>query len=171
MKIEPKEGSNKENSPDEVSQEVKPETNPEETNIKSLADVPEKSQRSRRPWQPSSILTIPAKFKDPKFVYRWCTKGKEGNIRRKLMEGWEMDTEVMKKMKAANYLQDRTMQDGESSGTNLTMREMVLMRMPKNVAAERQDYYQEKSVSAKRDAQRKYEEAMDGRGYGSVRFK
>ena len=131
----------------------------------------QKSQGAKRPWQPASILHIPAKFKDSRFVYRWATESKEGNIRKKLMEGWIHDKEVAKKMEAANFLQNQTILDGSSPDGNLRMREMVLMRMPVEMAKERTLYYQEKSVAAKEDAQARYDEAMEGRGYGKIKYK
>ncbi len=87
------------------------------------------------------------------------------------MEGWIIDKGVAKKMNAANFLQNQTILDGKSPDGALRMREMILMIMPKEMAAERRAYYQDKSTAAKDDAQKRYNEAMDGRGYGSIKYK
>ena len=143
--------------------------------IKDVTEVktetPNKSQQARRPWQPSSILKIPKKFLNSNYTYRWVTGSREGNMRKKLSEGWEIDKDVSKKMMKENYLQESTALDGKSPDGALRMREMTLMRMTKETAEKRREYYRDKSVAAKNDAQANYEDQMEGRGYGKVKYK
>lgn len=149
------------------------DTTIDKTNSGDEPVAKQKSQRAHRPWQPSAVLTLPKEFQDNRFIYRWCTKNKPGNIQKKLAEGWIIDKEVHKKMEAANFVLDATLQDGNagSPDNTLQMREMILMRIPNEKAKERTEYYQEKSTAAKVDAQKRYEDAMDGRGYGKVKFR
>lgn len=100
-----------------------------------------KRHRVTRPWEPATLMGIPEHMKDPAFVYRYCTKeeARPGNIRKKMAEGWEIDTELSKKMKAHNLVP--TINDGKPMDSTLQIREMVVMRMPREMKESRDAYF------------------------------
>jgi hypothetical protein len=120
--------------------------------LKALAeeDIENKKAEKKKPmprtWRPARMLDIPEKFKDPRFVYRHCTTNKPGNIQKKLAEGWEVDKEILKKMEKEGLI-PKTIQDGEQQDGVMRIREMVVMRMPKELAQSRREYYNSKTDS------------------------
>ena len=99
-----------------------------------------KKHRVTRPWEPATLMGIPEHIKDPAFVYRYCTKeeARPGNIRKKIAEGWEIDTELSKKMARIN---PPTINDGKPLDSTLQIREMIVMRMPKETKESRDAYF------------------------------
>ena len=61
--------------------------------------VPVQKKPATKPWKPSKLLLIPEQFKEKGFEYRWCSKDRPGNIRKKQSEGWVIDKVISKKMK------------------------------------------------------------------------
>jgi hypothetical protein len=154
----------------------------EETKKPEENKEPEKANNEKKkktPWKPASVLHVPERYLNKNFVYRWVTKSKPGNMQKKSFEGWEVDTELMKKLQADGVIPISTINDGKPvDKTVYAMREMVLMRLPRETAKEREDYYRDKAHSAQEDAQEKYNEQIKGlapgggaRGYGKVKYK
>ncbi len=118
-----------------------------------------------RPWQPVKLLDIPSQLKDPNFVYRGCNTNALGNIRKKEAEGWEIDKELSKKMKQTQ----RTVLDGNGLDGTLQIRELLIMRMPKEIAESRAKYYADKSNEAIISAKDHYKaEVGDMKVYGDI---
>lgn len=124
-----------------------------ETPVSLQNDTPKpiKKHQATTPWKPASLLDIPERLKDPHFTYRFCDKGRVGNIQKKQAEGWEVDTELSKKINRMGNIQD-----GSSIDTTLHMRELIIMRMPKEMAKSRAEYYAKLSGAAQKDAQDKF---------------
>lgn len=152
---------------------------PEDNNKSEKANNEEKKKvRNKTPWKPASVLHVPERYLNKAFVYRWVTKSKPGNMQKKSFEGWEVDTELMKKLQADGIIPISTINDGKPvDKTVYAMREMVLMRLPRDLAEERAAYYRDKAHSAQEDAQEKYAEQIKGlvpgggaRGYGKIKY-
>ena len=95
------------------------------------------------PWKPARVLDIPDSMKDPRFQYRWVSKNKLGNVQKKLQEGWEIDHELSMKLNDMFGL-NKTLEDAKQQGTVIHMRELILMRIPKKIAAQRNEYYRKR---------------------------
>lgn len=129
--------------------------------------------KATTPWKPARIMDIPSHLKDPAFTYRWCDKKKEGNIQKKESEGWIIDKELSKKM---TTLANKTIVDGTPLDGTMQLRELIVMKMPKEMAAERAIYYARKSSKSMEDAKKKFETEARGIGgeyteghYGSIK--
>lgn len=97
------------------------------------------------PWRPAKRLNVPEDLKDPRFVYRFVNTRKEGNEVKKLDEGWEYDMELSEKLKARGLAPLRSLSDGTPIDSAYRVRELIVMRMPKEMAAARNKYYQDKT--------------------------
>jgi hypothetical protein len=110
------------------------------------------------PWRPAKRLNIPSDLKDNRFVYRFVNTKKDGNESRKQDEGWEYDMELTEKLKRRGTLANiRSLEDGTPLDTRYRIRELVVMRMPKEMAAQRNKYYLDKSnidVGSMKDSMR-----------------
>jgi len=101
------------------------------------------------PWKPAKVLDIPADMKDSRYTYRWVSKSRVGNVQKKLQEGWEIDHTLAKRLDEKFGL-NKTLEDAKQQGTVIHMREMILMRMPKQMAKERNEYYMKRgNISTK----------------------
>lgn len=105
---------------------------------KPSAQVEQKSVST--PWKPARVIDIPEGYKDQRFTYRWCNVLKIGNIQKKIQEGWEVDKIMSKKLNEL-YGLNRTIEDGSPIDSTVKMRELIVMRIPKEVAHERNEYY------------------------------
>ena len=119
---------------------------------------------SKTPWRPAKILEIPEKFKDPRFCYRWVDKDKMGNVRKKRAEGWEIDTVLSKKL--SNL--PKTIQDGSDTDSTVQVRELIVMRIPKELAEERNKFYASRSDDALKSEKQRFHGATDKQGYGKI---
>lgn len=97
------------------------------------------------PWRPAKRLAIPENMKNPNFVYRFVNTKKEGNELRKLDEGWEYDKELSAKLKERGLASIRSLEDGTPLDSHYRIRELIVMRMPKEMAESRNKYYQDKT--------------------------
>lgn len=113
-------------------------------------------------WKPARILDIPTEYKNPSFVYRWCNKAKEGNIAKKLAEGWVIDNELTKKVSPT-----LTIQDGKPLDGTMNVRELVVMKLPKEQAQARAEFYARKSDANISEAKESYKNQVGAavRGY------
>ncbi len=100
----------------------------------------EAPKKATTPWKPARFLDIPEEFKDPRFVYRFVNTKKEGNEVKKLNEGWEYDFELGKKL-TQRFGKTRTIHDGTPIDSAYQIRELIVMRMPKEMAKARNEYY------------------------------
>lgn len=132
-----------------------------------------KKHRVTKPWQPASLLHIPEDLKNPDYVYRFCVneESRPGNIRKKLAEGWEIDKTLLKEMKKRGLLHAPTLDDGQSLDDTLTIREMVVMKMDKETAKSRNQYFERRASDAADSAKSKYKSDAKALGietYGDV---
>jgi hypothetical protein len=133
-------------------------------------EKPTKKQLSK-PWEPVSLLSVPKKFQNPNFRYRWCNKDKPGNIRKKESEGWEVDYEVTRLMKKHMKSMNQTTADGKSIDSTLQVRELIWMRMPKEMAEARNKYWQDKANNPVKNEEKSFKGKMAAMGaetYGSI---
>jgi hypothetical protein len=143
-----------------IYQEEKKKAKEREKYIKQLNKVS---------WKPSSFLDVPEKYKRSGRVYRWCSKNREGNINKKLQEGWTIDKEIMPKMLKDGVINVPSHDDGTPKDNTFQVRELVLMWMPKNLAEARNAYYRERaSVNHRREALEKELENAGSRSYGNL---
>jgi hypothetical protein len=124
----------------------------------------------RRRWRPASRIFIPEEFKNPRFVYYAASKD-DLNIRKKLQEYWEIDHEIAPKMRKAGMLPDlpATIQDGQQRDTTLQFRELIILRMPKELMEEKKEYLARKADAMIGVKEEKLEQETDGRAYGKVK--
>ena len=120
-------------------------------------DTPKKATT---PWRPARFLHIPESMKDPRFVYRFVNTKREGNELKKLQEGWEYDYELGKKL-TQQFGQTRTIQDGTPIDTAYRIRELIVMRMPKEMAKARNDYYSKRGETNLRTMKESLQQGMD----------
>ena len=103
------------------------------------------------PWRPAKKLDIPQDLKTPGRRYRFVNSKAEGNELKKRQEGWEFDTEILAKMQERGLLPARrALNDGTPLDTHYTIREMVLMWMPEEMAEARNEYYRDRGNRAQR---------------------
>lgn len=115
---------------------------------------------------PAKLLDMHKKFEEPGWGYRWCNTKKEGNIEKKLQEGWEIDRGMSKhRDKLGSIYRDNTY----SSGTETRMRELLLMRIPLEMSESRKAYYRDLSkAQVARNTGKDLNADMDGSMYGKV---
>lgn len=94
------------------------------------------------PWKPARVLDIPAELKDKRFTYRWASKRSVGRIQKLIAEGWEIDKEISSKLEGSL---PSTMEDGSSLDGTVQRRELVVMRLPREMADARNAYYQKRA--------------------------
>ncbi len=121
-------------------------------------------KKATTPWKPARVLDIPKHLKDPAFVYRWVDKDKPGNVRKKLSEGWEIDKELTKKMTGV-----RTATDGSNIDGTMQIREMIVMKIPKELAEARNKYFSERTKDNLEAEQNKFRGKTEGHSYGEIK--
>lgn len=144
--------------------EVPPTIPPEEA--QNLPTPEPVKHRVTTPWKPARKLDIPEHLKNPAFVYRWCDKNKPGNIQKKMSEGWEVDKELSRKLTA---IATRTLNDGSPLDGTAQIAELIVMRMPREMAASRNEYYAKRSEMATKEAQEDLKRRTGGQAYGEIR--
>lgn len=123
----------------------KPPKQVEEQADMSIEEEPIKKATS--PWKPARVLDAP---KIPGFTVKWWNKkDRPGNIDKRLSEGWEYVTQKDIKSKI-----NRTIMDGGSAGVDavVTMREMVLMKLPNELKEARNKYYSDRAMTPQKMA-------------------
>jgi hypothetical protein len=102
-------------------------------------------------WKPSKLLDIPVQYKDPGFTYRWCNTLMDGNIDKKQSEGWIIDEDVSLKRRHIHLTKSKIERDfhdnSKSLGRETMLRELILMKMPNDMAAKRNKYYRDKATA------------------------
>jgi len=123
-----------------------------------INDTPTK--KATTPWRPAKFLYIPEELKDSRFVYRFVNTKREGNELKKLQEGWEYDYELGKKL-TRQFGETRTIQDGTPIDSAYRIRELIVMRMPKEMAKERNDFYSKRGETNLRTMQQSLQQGME----------
>lgn len=121
--------------------------------MSTLNDVSSKvieKHKVTSPWKPARLLDIPEKYKDPNFVYRFVDKKTDGNIAKKEAEGWIIDKELSKKIKQLQ----RTVLDGSGLDGSLQIREMIVMKLPKEMKEAREKYFESMNNAKFRDTKK-----------------
>ena len=108
---------------------------------KRLAELMAKRKaKGNKSWKPAILLDVP--IKEAGFRYRWRLKDPD-NVQRALQEGWEV---VQKKTGHKGPAVDPVIDIIDDTGklkTSLTeFRELILMRLPEDIAVERDEYYE-----------------------------
>ena len=92
------------------------------------------------PWKPSSYLGIPEKIKTKYLTGyrgRFCSKSQ---LSKKLAEGWEVVSITAEDKK---FLNPPTLIDGKPLTSEVHVRELILVRMPEELAKGRDKYFAE----------------------------
>jgi hypothetical protein len=95
-----------------------------------------------RPWRPSSLINIPMRYRNPNFVYRAVIRSPE-RIQQMLEEGWEIDKELSKKMPILKA----TINDGLAIDGTVNFRELIVMRLPRELKESRDEYFRQKNLA------------------------
>lgn len=110
-----------------------------------------------KPWKPARVMDIPDGILDPRYRYRWVNKSKMGNVLKKRQEGWEPDFQTQKKIDEALGFgaMAKTLDDSAKSLDSTTqVRELILMRMPVELAEERSKFYERQTIDPPRHAKK-----------------
>lgn len=127
-----------------------------------------KKHRVTTPWKPAPLLDFHNKYKDPNYTYRFVKKDRAGNIQKKLSEQWEIDTEVANKIAKDNpELLSPTINDGVQSDRSFQIREMLLMKIPNELASSRAEYYEKRNMASQESAEETYK-TQNVNTYGKV---
>ena len=119
----------------------------DENNDTTQEVVQKPKHRVTTPWKPASRIEIPEHLKIPGFRYRSCNTSQTGNIEKKKAEGWIVDKELSKKMEHIATIDDSKKLDGTTR-----FRELIVMRMPEEMAKSRDEYYAKRTVDPKKQA-------------------
>jgi hypothetical protein len=120
-------------------------------------DTPKKTTT---PWKPAKMLFVPEELKDPRFVYRFVNTKREGNELKKQQEGWEYDLELSKKL-VRHFGETRKLEDGTPIDSVYRIRELVVMRMPKEMAQARNEYYAKRGDTSLQTMTKQFKDGMD----------
>ena len=136
--------------------------------------VPKYKGKSFASWKPASILEIPKKFQDPNFVYYCADHKRPGRVMQKLNEGWEVDKYIVPKMRKSGHLPEMpaSLQDGLPKDDTLQFRELIVLRMPKELAKKREEYYANQDplkMKIERE-EADLDDKMGGRSYGDIKI-
>jgi hypothetical protein len=134
---------------------------PLESPLENTVEIPTK-KAATRPWEPAKLYNIPEDLKDPRFVYRMVNSKKEGNELKKLQEGWEYDKDLVRKMTDRGLMPPRAIGDGTPVDGIYRIREMIVMRIPKEMAESRNKFYLERGNRGLRDAQQTMRNELSG---------
>lgn len=108
---------------------------------KRLAELLQKRKaKGNKSWKPAILLDVPNKRAG--FRYRWRLRETD-NIQKALQEGWEFENRpsghVAPAVDPAVDIVDET---GRLKTSLTEFRELVLMRLPEEIAVERDEYYE-----------------------------
>lgn len=96
-----------------------------------------------KPWAPSHLLKVSGKV--PGYRYRMCSMDAM-NLQKKLDEGWE----IVKKGIDGKHesISNGTLMDGSQLDNTIRKRNLILMRMPEELAKSREEYYSQLNKAA-----------------------
>lgn len=95
---------------------------------------PPKQKRGAPVWKPASLLTHPPM---PGFRLRWVSKAQ---LSKRVAEGWEVVQKGGRPVTSAPDL-ERTGVDASKMDSTTQLRELILCRMPEEMARSREAYY------------------------------
>jgi hypothetical protein len=110
-----------------------------------------------KPWQPASKLK-PVNRQEG-YRYRYVHKD---NLARMQDEGWEVVTKGAAKKLESNPV--RTLDDGTPLDSVEKVRDLILCRMPEEVAKQRDAYYRKRSEALMQSSMSELRKAADGSG-------
>ena len=120
-----------------------------------------------KPWKPPTKLTVTGK--DPAYAYRWIHVDNLDSA----LENWEVV-----KSQSKERLQSVTLSDGTPIDGVIKRGNLILCRMPKELAEQRNKYYQaqtskllESSVEHYKNSISQYSANRSGGAYGSIVIK
>lgn len=116
------------------------------------------------PWKPSSFLGLPEGIKRKYLAGYRGRFASKSQLPKKLAEGWEVvqfSPEDMKLLKPATII------DGKALTTSLEVRELILIRMPEDVAKSRDDFFKGLTDDALNTTVEKFKKETDVEGHGN----
>ncbi len=117
-----------------------------------------------KPWEPASLLVV--KDKDANYTYRWCSKDL---LEKRIAEGWEVVRSVTQKVTEKSPAQ--TLMDGKSVDSTIQKRNLILCRMPKDMAVQRNEYFRKLDGSRIQQATDDFKNVAGKDAYGTVETK
>lgn len=102
------------------------------------------TKKAKVKWQPATLLDSVKGLDKENFAYRWVNKQDAANLRKKQAEGWEV-VSALEGDKVEHERPGRIDEGGRLTGSSFEYRDVVLMRMPKELAQARKEYYQEQT--------------------------
>jgi hypothetical protein len=124
------------------------------------SDESKQAKKGRRSWKP--VHADEVFKKDPKYVYRKVAKD-EHRVARMLAEGWEF---VTRNNAYGTEMENLNVNSGKPLSNNIEGVDNVLMRLPSDMAKQRNAYYQKLSRE-RMDSINLKKEAQDGVDVGS----
>lgn len=92
-------------------------------------------------WKPASVTDVAGK--DPNYRYRWCHKDPD-NLASKDAEGWETVTGLMSDQ--VEPVENNRMDEGKKMTSVYEKRDVILKRIPEEIAQQRDAYYNNESA-------------------------
>jgi len=105
---------------------------------KTVKEIYDEKTRVQTPWKPVKTLDIPMTLRKPGFRYRWLNPD-PSNLQRMLAEGFQIDTEMSKKLP----IPDGSLQlyAGKTLDGSTVRAGMVLGIIPEAIAKQMEDHY------------------------------
>jgi hypothetical protein len=125
-------------------------------------------KRATTPWKPAKMLDIPENMKDPAFVYRFVNTQRQGNEMKKLQEGWEFDGKLARKLSEYHGLGGKTLADGTPLDSTYKVRELIVMRIPREKAESRDKYYSDRGQVSSRNIKNQMAQSVRGQKDGAT---
>ena len=115
-----------------------------------------KRKKGKKSWKPATQLETLGR--DPDFVYRYVRDEPE-RMQKMEREQWELCNRVTDK---SAHIDEHEEHDAVTGG--MKYRELVLMRMPKSTAKQRNAYYQQRATHQERDLKAELESELKKEG-------
>ncbi len=129
----------------------------EEVKKSGLSTIePPEVKKHTEPWSPAKLLQVKA---IPGWRLQWMRKD---TLSERLEEGWEV-------VKGKDLI-SRTVIDGSQMDSTVTKRNLILCKMPEDLAKQMDAYHDRKAAEAIEDSVRAFEASGDkGLSYGSIK--
>jgi hypothetical protein len=122
-------------------------------------------------YKKARLLDIPEEYKEKRFRYRWVNTKIEGNVEKKMSEGWVVDRNVSEKRKNVGDVHTQIGYDfrnkTQSTGSETRLAELILMKMPHELADSRNAFYRNQANSRVTQDKERLEAELQ-RGGGSM---
>ena len=119
-------------------------------------------KKATRSWKSASLLGVTNK--DSNFVYRWITSE---NVERRQTEGWEIVRSSSESKEKGPAI---TLSDGSKIDGVIKKRNLILARMPVELAESRRDYFRQLSKGAMKNQEQEFKDGAQGSSYGSIKI-